>query len=216
MPRLTRAPCAGTLGGVPELSRAQLAVYAAIAVVALLLGARWIRSGEPAPTESVAYGSSEEASPDTGSVEFGETGEDVVVHVAGAVREPGVYRLPEGSRVTDAIERAAGATGDADANAINLAARLADGQQINLPARSQAPVGVGGSQAGAGSASGPISLGTATVEQLDSIEGIGPVTAAAILQFRDERGGVSSVDELDEISGIGPATMEALRARLQP
>ena len=216
MPRLTRAPCAGTLGGVPELSRAQLAVYAAIAVVALLLGARWIRSGEPAPTESVAYGSSEEASPDTGSVEFGETGEDVVVHVAGAVREPGVYRLPEGSRVTDAIERAAGATGDADANAINLAARLADGQQINLPARSQAPVGVGGSQAGAGSASGPISLGTATVEQLDSIEGIGPVTAAAILQFRDERGGVSSIDELDEISGIGPATMEALRARLQP
>ena len=216
MPRLTRAPCAGTLGGVPELSRAQLAVYAAIAVVALLLGARWIRSGEPAPTESVAYGSSEEASPDTGSVEFGETGEDVVVHVAGAVREPGVYRLPEGSRVTDAIERAGGATGDADANAINLAARLADGQQINLPARSQAPVGVGGSQAGAGEASGPISLGTATVEQLDSIEGIGPVTAAAILQFRDERGGVSSVDELDEISGIGPATMEALRARLQP
>jgi competence protein ComEA len=216
LPRLTRAPCAGTLGGVPELSRAQLAVYAAIAVVALLLGARWIRSGEPAPTESVAYGSSEEASPDTGSVEFGETGEDVVVHVAGAVREPGVYRLPEGSRVTDAIERAGGATGDADANAINLAARLADGQQIQLPDRSQAPVGVGGSQAGVGETDGPISLGSSTVEQLDSIEGIGPVTAAAILQFRDERGGVSSVDELDEISGIGPATMEALRARLQP
>ena len=216
MPRLTRAPCAGTLGGMPELSRAQLAVYAAIAVVALLLGARWIRSGEPAPTESVAYGSSEEASPDTGSVEFGETGEDVVVHVAGAVREPGVYRLPEGSRVTDAIERAGGATDDADANAINLAARLADGQQINLPARSQAPVGVGDSQTGLGEADGPVSLGSATVEQLDSIEGIGPVTAAAILQFRDERGGVSSVDELDEISGIGPATMEALRARLQP
>ena len=216
MPRLTRAPGTGTLGGVPELSRAQLAVYAAIAVVALLLGARWIRSGEPPPTESVAYGSSEDASPDTGSVEFGETGEDVVVHVAGAVREPGVYRLPEGSRVTDAIERAGGATGDADANAINLAARLADGQQIQLPDRSQAPAGVGGSQAGVGETDGPISLGSATVEQLDSIEGIGPVTAAAILQFRDERGGVSSVDELDEISGIGPATMEALRARLQP
>lgn len=217
MPRLTRAPGAGTLGGVPELSRAQLAVYAAIAVVALLLGARWIRSGEPAPTESVAYGSSEEPTPPgAASVEFGETGEDLVVHVAGAVREPGVYRLPEGSRVTDAIERAGGATGDADANAINLAARLADGQQIQLPDRSPAPVGVGGSQAGVGETDGPISLGSATVEQLDSIEGIGPVTAAAILQFRDERGGVSSVDELDEISGIGPATMEALRARLQP
>jgi competence protein ComEA len=202
---------------VPELSRAQLAVYAAIAIVTLLLGARWIRSGEAAPAESVAYGSSEGfASSEDGGVEFAGGGEDLVVHVAGAVREPGVYRLPEGSRVTDAIERAGGATGDADANAINLAARLADGQQIALPDRSRAPVGVGDSLTGPGAAAGPISLGAATVEELDAIEGIGPVTAAAILQFRDERGGIASIDELDEISGIGPATMEALRARLQP
>ena len=132
------------------------------------------------------------------------------------MRRPGVYRLPEGSRVTDAIERAGGATGDADANAINLAARVADGQQVQIPERSQAPVGVEGSQSSLGMGDGPISLGSATAEQLDGIEGIGPVTAAAILQFRDERGGIASVDELDEISGIGPATMEALRARLQP
>jgi len=202
---------------VPELSRAQLAVYAAIAIVTLLLGARWIRSGDSDPAESIAYGSSESsASSEQGSVEFGGTGEDLVVHVAGAVRRPGVYRLPEGSRVTDAIERAGGATGDAEADSINLAARLADGQKVQMPARSQAPVGVGGSQTGLGEADGPISLGSATLEQLDGIEGIGPVTAAAILQFRDERGGIASVDELDEISGIGPATMEALRARLQP
>jgi competence protein ComEA len=200
---------------VPELSRAQLAVYAAIAVVALLLGARWIRSGEAPPAESVAYGNADSAATGEGSVQFGGTGEDLVVHVAGAVREPGVYRLPEGSRVTDAIDRAGGATGDADANTINLAAPLADGQQIHLPGRSQASTGVGGTLPGA-EGEGPISIGTATVEQLDSIEGIGPVTAAAILQFRDERGGVASIDELDEISGIGPATMEALRARLQP
>jgi competence protein ComEA len=197
---------------VPELSRAQLAVYAAIAIVALLLGARWIRSGDAAPSESFTSGSPDDSEP--AGVEFGAGGEDLVVHVAGAVRDPGVYRLPEGSRVTDAIERAGGATGAADANAINLAAPLADGQQVQVPDRSQAPVGVPGTQTGAGE--GPISLGGATVEQLDSIEGIGPVTAAAILQFRDERGGVASVDELDEISGIGPATMEALRARLQP
>ena len=69
---------------------------------------------------------------------------------------------------------------------------------------------------GLAAAEGPISLGTATVEQLDTIEGIGPVTAAGIIEFRDQNGGVASIDELDQISGIGPATMEALRARLQP
>ena len=124
--------------------------------------------------------------------------------------------MPAGSRVTDAIDRAGGATGDAAEDAINLAARVADGQQIQVPARSQAPVGVAGSPGLGSSADGPISLGTATVEELDTIEGIGPVTAAAILEFRDQNGGVASIDDLDQMSGIGPATMEALRARLQP
>ena len=198
---------------MPELSRAQLAVYAAIAVVALLLGARWIKSGEAgAPAESIAYGSGGSAGE---QVEFDATGGDVVVHVAGAVRNPGVYRMPEGSRVTDAIDRAGGATADAAEDAINLAARVADGQQITLPARSDAPVGVSGGPTSAAT-DGPISLGSATVEQLDTIEGIGPVTAAGIIEFRDQSGGVASIDELDQISGIGPATMEALRARLQP
>ncbi len=200
---------------MPELSRAQLAVYAAIAVVALLLGARWIKSGEAGgPAGSIAYGS--EGGSAGEQVEFEETGGDLVVHVAGAVRNPGVYRMPEGSRVTDAIDRAGGATADAAEDAINLAARVADGQQITLPARSQAPVGVAGSPGLGSSAEGPISLGTATVEQLDTIEGIGPVTAAGIIEFRDQNGGVASIDELDQISGIGPATMEALRASLQP
>ena len=199
---------------MPELSRAQLAVYAAIAVVALMLGARWIRGadGEAGSVGSVAYGSDGRAEPAAESVEFDETGEDLIVHVAGAVRKPGVYRLPEGSRVTDAIERAGGATGGAAEDAINLAARVADGQQIQVPGEAQAPSGV----AAPDSTDGPISVGTASVEQLDTIEGIGPVTAAAIVEFRDERGGIASIDELDEISGIGPATMEALRARLQP
>jgi competence protein ComEA len=201
---------------VPELSRAQLAVYAALAVVALMLGARWIRAGEPpgSPGEAIAFGNGPSGQAEAG-VEFDASGEDVVVHVAGAVREPGVYRLPTGSRVTDAIERAGGTTGTAAADAINLAARLADGQQVSIPDRSQAPVGVAGGT-GLAADAGPISLGSATVEELDTIEGIGPVTAAGIVAFRDERGGVASVDELDEISGIGPATMEALRARLQP
>jgi competence protein ComEA len=199
---------------VSELSRAQLAVYAALAVVVLLLGARWIQSdASSSGGDAIAYGSDGKPASDSGGVEFDQTGEDLVVHVAGAVRDPGVYRLPEGSRVTDAIERAGGPTAGAANDAINLAAPLADGQQVQVPARSEA----GAESAGAvGAADGPISLGTATVEELDTIEGIGPVTAAGIIEFRDERGGVASVDELDEITGIGPATMEALRARLQP
>jgi competence protein ComEA len=199
---------------VPELSRAQLAVYAALAVVALMLGARWIRAGEGpgGASGSVAYGSDSRPASAESSVAFDETGEDLIVHVAGAVRKPGVYRLPEGSRVTDAIERAGGTTAGAAPDAINLAARLADGQQVQVPARGAA----GGPIAATGVADGPISLGSATPEQLDEIEGIGPVTAAAIIEFRDQGGGVASIDELDEISGIGPATMEALRARLQP
>jgi competence protein ComEA len=200
---------------VPELSRAQLAVYAALAVVALLLGARWIRAGDSdGASGSIAYGSEGGAPASTSGVDVSQGGEDLVVHVSGAVRDPGVYRLPDGSRVTDAIERAGGPAGAAMPDAINLAAPLADGQQITVPARSRAPVGVGASLPGA--TDGAISLGSATLEELDTIEGIGPVTAEAILAFRDERGGIASVDELDQISGIGPTTMEALRARLQP
>jgi competence protein ComEA len=148
----------------------------------------------------------------------GGGGEDAVVHVAGSVRRPGVYRFPSGSRVTDAIERAGGATPDAAPDGLNLAARVSDGQQIVMPARAKGPLGVAGGPGSAvdAVADAPISLGSATVEQLDTIEGIGPVTAQDIIAFRDEHGGVSSIEELDEISGIGPATMEALRDRLQP
>ncbi len=203
---------------MPEMSRAQIAVYAALAVVALMLGSRWIRSGGEAA--SASPGASQAFEEVAGSESGGEagptfeaTGGDLVVHVAGAVEDPGVYRMPPGSRVTDAIDRAGGATRDAAPDAINLAAPLADGQQIQIPSEVE---GGSAGAAGAPGVDGPISLGTATAEELDTIEGIGPVTAAAILEFRDQNGGVSSVDDLDQVSGIGPTTMEALRARLQP
>jgi competence protein ComEA len=205
---------------VPELSRSQLLVYGAIGVALLLVGARWVRS---ASAESGSAGGVESAAVSggaagaEGSFAVKPGGGDVVVHVAGAVREPGVYRLPAGSRVADAVERAGGANGAAAVEGINLAARLADGQQIIVPARAESPVGVAsGSGSGTSAADGPISLGTATVEQLDTIEGIGPVTAQEIIDFRDEHGGLSSVEDLDQISGIGPATMDALRGALQP
>jgi competence protein ComEA len=197
---------------MPELSRAQVVVYGAIAVALLLVGARAIR-GEGGTDSSYAADSSGESSSTGGGFTVSGQGGDLVVDVTGAVGRPGVYRLPAGSRVNDAVERAGGAGPRAELEAVNLAARLADGQQVVVPER-----GPGGSVATAGAESedGPISLGTATVEQLDTIDGIGPVTAQDIVDFRDEHGGLSSVDQLDQVSGIGPATMESLRARLQP
>jgi competence protein ComEA len=201
---------------VQQLGRSQLIAYGALAVALLLVGARFIRSGQPERTATASFASpsspATQGRPGTLAVADGG-GDDVVVHVTGEVAHPGVYRLPAGSRVDDAVRRAGGPTAEGDAQAINLAARLADGQQIAVPAKSGAPAGATAAPA---QPDGPISLGSATLEQLDTIEGIGPVTAQDILDFRDEHGGLSAVDQLDQVPGIGPATMEALRARLQP
>jgi competence protein ComEA len=207
-----------------SLSRSQLLVYGAVAVTLLLVGARWLRSadqpGSAAGGVSFSPASDSGGSAGTSPASFGvdaQGGEDVVVDVTGAVSKPGVYRLPAGSRVDDAVQRAGGASARAEVEGINLAARLTDGQQVVVPEKlrgsAAAASTVGGAAAGD---SGPISVGTATVEELDTIEGIGPVTAQKIVDFRDQHGGISSIDQLDEIDGIGPATMDALRARLQP
>lgn len=195
---------------MPEVSRSQVVVYAAIGVALLLVGARAIR-GESGADASFAAGSAG----GSGSRGFSISGQsgDLVVDVTGAVRRPGVYRMPAGSRVDDAVRRAGGAAPRAELEAVNLAARLADGQQVVVPERSAAG---GPSGAAASGEDGPISLGTATVEELEEIDGIGPVTAGDIVEFRDEHGGLSSVEQLDQVPGIGPATMEALRQRLQP
>ena len=194
---------------MPELSRSQIAVYGAVCIALLLVGVHAIRSeGSDAKAQAPAYSSGGGGSFHVSA----EGGRDVVVHVAGAVRRPDVYRLPDGARVIDAVERAGGGTPRALLDSVNLAARLADGQQIVVPERGPAGTAV----SAAGGDEGPISLGSATLEQLDSIDGIGPVTAQKILEFRDQHGGLSSVDQLDQVSGIGPATMQALRGRLQP
>jgi competence protein ComEA len=208
--RTTRALDLGTLLAMPDLSRSQIVVYGAIAVALLLVGARAIRAEGSGPADS-GYSSSSSSSSGEFSVSSGG-GPDVVVDVTGAVRRPGVYRLPAGARVIDALKRAGGAAHGAAVEAINRAARLADGQQVVVP-----EAGPGGTAAVASTdEEGPISLGSATVEQLDTIDGIGPVTAEKIVEYRDRHGGLASVDQLDDVSGIGPATMESLRARLQP
>ena len=193
------------------MSRIQLAVYAAIGVCLLLLGVRAVNSagseGQGGAHGGVRLavqpvgGAGADAAPALG---------EVVVHVAGEVADPGVFRLPAGSRVTDAVEKAGGVTGAGDPDAINLAARLADGQQIVVPGR------VPAAAAASASEDGPISLGSADQADLETIDGIGPVTAADIIEFRDQQGGIASIEELDEVPGIGPATIDALSERLQP
>ena len=210
---------------MPELSRTQVAVYGAIAVALLFVGARAVR-GEGGGESDAGYKSSygeyssgsgaedESESESESGFTVEEGGSDVVVDVTGAVRDAGVYRLPAGSRVTDAVKRAGGATGKAALDSINLAARLADGQQVVVP--EDGPAASTAARVAGGEEDAPISLSTATAAELDTIDGIGPVTAEDIIDFREEHGGLSSVDQLDQISGIGPATMEALRERLQP
>jgi competence protein ComEA len=139
----------------------------------------------------------------------------LVVHVVGAVRRPGLYRLREGSRIADAVERAGGATRRADLSLVNLAAPVADGIQVVVPRRAAA--GAAASQSGTAEApAGPLHLNTATVEQLDALPGVGPSTAQKIIDFRQEHGAFTSVDELDAVPGIGPARLEQLREVAAP
>jgi competence protein ComEA len=136
------------------------------------------------------------------------------VNVVGAVRRPGLYRLKDGSRVADAVIRAGGPTPKAQIELLNLAARIADGEQIVVPRRGLANPAAAAS--GGAVSTGPVHLNSATLEQLDGLPGIGPVTAQKILDYRQQHGAFGSVDELDAISGIGPARLEQLRGLVAP
>jgi competence protein ComEA len=136
----------------------------------------------------------------------------LVVHVVGAVRRAGLFRLKEGARVADALVRAGGPTRKADLSAVNLAAPLADGQQVVVPARLPA----GSAPGAAVAAGGKVSLAIATVDQLDELPGIGPITAQKIVDWRTSHGPFRSVEDLDDIPGIGPARIEQLRDLVTP
>jgi competence protein ComEA len=193
-----------------ELSRSQLAIYAALGVVLLLLGVKVVRESGG---EGEGAAGIELAAEPVGAGGSGGGG-DLVVHVAGGIRKPGVYRLPAGARVSDAVERAGGPTSGALRDGINLAARLADGQQVVLPLR-EPGAAAGAGAAGAGD-DAPVSLGSADAADLEQIDGIGPVTAEKIIEFRESNGGVGAIEDLDAIPGIGPATLESLSGALQP
>lgn len=207
--------------GTGERSKAQITAYLAAVVLVAIAGFRYLdRGGEssPAPVALEAAGSGEAGHG------HGEGGDRrLYVHVAGRVQRPGLYRMPAGSRVGAAIDRAGGIRQGADLSAVNLAGELQDGQQVLVPKRGATPTvatgatGSAGTGTTAGAPTAPISLSQATVEELDAgVDGIGPTLAAAIIEFRDERGSVESIEELAEVDGIGDERLAALREALVP
>ncbi|MEU9410551.1 ComEA family DNA-binding protein [Streptomyces sp. NPDC048281] len=153
-----------------------------------------------------------------GTAGTGGPGAEIVVDVTGKVREPGVHTLPAGSRVTDALRAAGGVQPGTDTDGLNRARFLTDGEQIVVggPAPPAAPgQAAGGATTGAGPAA-PLSLNTATVEQLDALPGVGPVLAQHILDFRTQHAGFRSVDELRQVRGIGDRRYSDLRDLVRP
>jgi competence protein ComEA len=182
------------------LARRRVLVAALALLVALLLAGRHLtRAG--APTERPVAARVEPLSVNSAPKR--------VVHVVGEVRRPGLYRLPDRSRIADAVTRAGGPTRRADLSAVNLAAPVADGLQVVVPAR--APPDKAGADPPPSGPQGPVHLNTATLEELDALPGVGPVTAQKILDYRQQHGAFASLDELDAIPGIGPARLQQLR-----
>ena len=195
----------------PEISRRRALAYVLALLVLLAVGGRFLSSGgagDPEP-ERRRHAAALEATR--------ETPREVVVHVVGAVRQPGLYRLDEGSRVDDAIRRAGGPRPKAALELVNLASPVADGQQVVVPLRTAgAATESAAAPGGAGQEIGEtparrVHLNSATLEELDALPGIGPVTAQKIIDYRTEQGAFSSVEELDAVPGIGPARLEQLK-----
>jgi competence protein ComEA len=197
--------------------KSQLLIWALAAIVVVVAGARLLDSGSGAaagPPPPVSVEGPREPRGDSG----------LYVHVAGEVRRPGLYRVPAGSRVAAALARAGGPSRRAALTTVNLAAKVEDGQQVVVPGRgaaaapaaSSATAGDATAGGAAAPAAGPVSLSSATVEQLDALDGIGPTLAQRILAYRQAHGGFRSVDELRQVEGIGDKRFESLRQAVSP
>ncbi len=213
------------VGGL-QLGPVHLAVVAVVAAAAVGLAAWWAvrdqaeavpiapvasTSSGPSPLAvlpgtSTAPGNGEPGAEGASGEAAGDGAGEVVVDVAGKVRRPGIAVLPAGSRVVDAIEAAGGARRGVDLSSLNLARVVVDGEQVlvGAPPASGVAGSVGAPAAGDGAL---VNLNTADQVALESLPGVGPVTAGSILAWRSEHGGFSSVDELLEVDGIGEATL---------
>jgi competence protein ComEA len=185
---------------MPQISRGRAFAYIALLLAALTFAGRlaFRSDGEVEPGVQPAALRVEPA-----------PARKVLVHVVGAVLSPGLYRLDEGSRIDDAITAAGGPKAKAALDQVNLASPVADGQQVVVPLRGKAAASAGAAGSGGASAE-RVHLNTATLEGLDTLPGIGPITAQKILDYRTEHGAFSSVEELDAVPGIGPARLAEL------
>jgi len=211
---------------MPRVSRRQAMAYGVVILALMVLVGRSV-VGTDSKGSPVAPEAAESLSLVSDQLAAEPDADLVLVHVAGAVREPGVYELKAGSRVTDAVERAGGPRARAWLESINLASQLVDGQQVMVPLRPAAasestgvrasvtPGASDGLLAGAAT-TGPISLSTASAAELERLPGVGPVTAEKIVDHRNEHGPFRSADELTAISGIGPARVDAIRDLVAP
>jgi competence protein ComEA len=193
--------------------RSTIAIWLVAAGLGLFAAIRLLGGGGGAGPEAVRIegaGASGAGGIAAGGRTAGHTeqarGPQVYVHVAGAVRRPGLLRVAPDTRVAGALERAGGPTPRADLTAVNLAAKVQDGQQIVVPVRGAA----------AQASDSPAHLSTATAEQLDEVDGIGPTLAERIVEYRDAHGGFRSVEELAQVDGIGEKRLATLRDALQP
>lgn len=204
-----------------------LAALVVVLVVAAVLAAQHFWSGRPQAVSApetvreavAATGPARDSAPSSGtpSSAAASPAGRVVVDVSGKVRSPGVRRLPAGSRVTDALRAAGGVKPGADLTGLNRARVLVDGEQVVVggpapPGQAAAVPGTGA----AGPEGAPVSLGTATVEQLDTLPGVGPVLAQHIIDYRTRHGGFSSVDQLREVNGIGERRFADIEPRVRP
>ena len=202
-------------------------VAIAVSVALVGVGGYWLVAPPPPPVENSLPMASSATPSAVPSVPAGPNAPapatsavpvDIVVHVAGAVQQPGIHRVPPEARVADAVLAAGGLAPDADPDAINLAAPLADGDRVYVPRVSDGvvvPVGVTGAGGAAEASSGgpprPVSINGASADELDALPGVGPATAAAIVAHRDRFGPFSSIDGLADVRGIGPTKLEAIR-----